>query len=147
MVPIVFFKLINANPNLQTMIITIKDETFSGKILQEISLEFATDIVTVQDIITNRVLNEVESYNNKLPEYFNGLIEPSDAEKTLNGYKLKPKKVIDAEKQVYVALDAFQRNVFFVLVDNLQSESLEQQVELRKNTTVSFIKLTPLVGG
>lgn len=129
------------------MTITIKDETFSGKILQEIALEFATDVVTVQDIITSRVIKEVENYNTKLPEYFNGLIEPSDAEKTLNGYKLKPKKVIDAEKQVYVALDAFQRNVFFVLIDNLQSESLDQQVELRKDTTISFIKLTPLVGG
>ncbi|MEQ7802006.1 hypothetical protein ABDJ41_19580 [Pedobacter sp. ASV1-7] len=129
------------------MTITIKDETFSGKVLQEINLEFATDFVTVQDIITSRVIKEVENYNSKLPAYFNGLIEPSDAEKTLNGYKLKPKKIIDAEKQVYVALDAFQRNVFFVLIDNQQSESLEQMVELSKNTTISFIKLTPLVGG
>lgn len=129
------------------MTITIKDETFSGKVLQEINLEFATELVTVQDIITGRVMKEVENYNSKLPAYFNGLIEPSDAEKTLNGYKLKPKKIIDAEKQVYVALDAFQRNVFFVLIDNLQSESLEQMVELSKNTTISFIKLTPLVGG
>lgn len=129
------------------MTITIKDETFSGKVLQEINLEFATDFVTVQDIITGRVIKEVENYNSKLPAYFNGLIEPSDAEKTLNGYKLKSKKIIDAEKQVYVALDAFQRNVFFVLIDNQQSESLEQMVELRKNTTISFIKLTPLVGG
>jgi len=129
------------------MTITIKDETFSGKVLQEIDLEFPTDIVTVQDIITGRVTREVENYNSKLPAYFNGLIEPSDAEKTLNGYKLKPKKIIDAEKQVYVALDAFQRNVFFVLIDNLQSESLEQMVELKKSTAISFIKLTPLVGG
>lgn len=33
------------------MTITIKDETFSGKVLQEINLEFATDFVTVQDIL------------------------------------------------------------------------------------------------
>lgn len=129
------------------MIITIKDETFSGKILQELELEFKTDVVTIRDIIVNRVTREVENYNNKLPEYFNGLIEPSDAEKTLNGYKLKSKKLIDAEKQAYIALDAFQKNGFFVLVDNTQSESLDQEIELRKNTLVSFIKLTPLIGG
>jgi len=129
------------------MLLTIKDETFAGKILYEISLEFKTDVVSVKDIITERVIQEVENYNHKMPEYFNGLIEPSDAEKTLNGYKLKPKKIIDGEKQVYTALDAFQKNGFFVLVDNQQAGNLEQLVTLKSSTVVSFIKLTPLVGG
>jgi len=129
------------------MLLTIKDETFAGKILHEIGLEFASDSVSIKEIITERVLQEVESYNQKLPLYFNGLIEPTDAEKTINGYKLKPKKVIDGEKQVYIALDAFQKNGFFVLVDNLQVENLEQIVQLRQDTSISFIKLTPLVGG
>src|SRR5262245_46793155 len=129
------------------MTITVKDETFSGKILNEITLEFKSESVTIRDIISGRVLQEVKAYNDKLPEFFNGLVEPTDAERTLNGYRLKPKKLIDGEKQVYIALDSFQKNGFFVLVDNVQSESLEQEVELRKSTTVSFIKLTPLVGG
>ncbi|MEO3405565.1 hypothetical protein AAFN85_16765 [Mucilaginibacter sp. CAU 1740] len=129
------------------MVITIKDETFAGKILQELDLEFETNMVTVRDIITSRVVKEVHLYNSKLPEYFKGLVEPSDAEKTLNGFKLKTKKLIDAEKQVYVALHAFQNNSFFVLVDNTQSEDLNQEVALRAETSISFIKLTPLVGG
>jgi hypothetical protein len=101
----------------------------------------------VKEIITERVICEVDNYNLKLPEYFNGLIEPSDAEKTLNGFKLKPKKLIDSEKQVYIALDAFLKNGFFILIDDVQSESLEQMVELRHDTVISFIKLTPLIGG
>lgn len=129
------------------MLVTIKDETFAGKIIRELNLEFVTESVTIRDIITGRVLQEVENYNHKLPEYFNGLIEPNDAEKTLNGYKLKSKKLIDGEKQVYTALDAFQKNGFFVLVDNIQAEELEQVVHLRAGTIISFVKLTPLVGG
>jgi hypothetical protein len=129
------------------MIITINDETFAGKILRELEIEFKTETVTIRDIISARVMQEVDDYNNKMPEYFNGLIEPSEAERTLNGFKLRSKKTIDAEKQVYVALSAFQNNGFFVLVDNLQSESLDQQVELRDTTRISFVKLTPLVGG
>lgn len=129
------------------MIITIKDETFAGKILQELNLEFKTDMATIRDIISSRVTKEVEQYNSKMPEYFNGLVEPSNAEKTLNGFKLKAKKVIDAEKQVYIALHAFQNNAFFILVDNKQSESLDQEIALRTDTKISFIKLTPLVGG
>jgi hypothetical protein len=129
------------------MTIAIKDENFSGSIIQEINLYFQQENVTVRDIITQRVIHEVENYNQKLPEYFNGLVEPSDAEKTINGFKLTTRKMIDAEKQVYVALDAFTKNGYFLLIDTIQSESLEQEVFLKSTTSISFSKLTPLVGG
>lgn len=130
-----------------TITISIKDENFSGKVLQEVLVGFYSETVTIKDIIEARVRQEVENYNKRLPEYYNGLIEPGDAEKTINGFKLRSKKPIDGEKQVYVALDAFQKNGFFVLVDNLQSASLEQTVPLSNDTQISFVKLTPLVGG
>lgn len=133
---------------MEFMTITIKDETFAGQVLHEVLLEFQTQTVTVKEIIENRVTTEVEAYNQKMPDYFKGLIEPTEAEKTLNGYKLKQsKRRIDAEQQVYTALDAFQKNGFFMLIDNFQAESLEQLIELQPSTTISFIKLTPLVGG
>lgn len=127
--------------------ITITDENFAGEILNKILLDFESERATVAQIISKRVSVEVASYNAKLPEYFNGLIAPTDAEKSLNGYKLKAKKTIDAEQQAYIALDAFQKNGFFVLVDNRQAESLEEEILLSEDTKVSFIKLTPLVGG
>lgn len=129
------------------MLISVADASFTGKVLQKIELEFATEWVTVKDIITARVNQEVEEYNQKQGEYFRGLVIPSEAEQTLNGYKLKDKKRIDAEKQVYVALNAFQNNGYFVLIDNVQSEDLEQKVLLKADTSINFVKLTPLVGG
>jgi hypothetical protein len=130
-----------------TFTISVKDENASGKILQETSIGFKTETVTIKEIIEARVRQEVDNYNKRMPEYYTGLVEPGDAEKTINGYKLRSKKTIDAEKQVYVALDAFQKNGFFVLIDNKQCTSLDQTVQLRNDTYVSFIKLTPLVGG
>ena len=130
-----------------TIMVTVKDENFSGNIAQEISIGFNSATVTVQEIIESRVRQEVANYNSKLPEYYNGLVEPTDAEKTVNGYKLRSKKPIDAEKQVYVALDAFQKNGFFMLIDNHQYTSLDEQIQLHSNTQISFLKLTQLVGG
>ena len=129
------------------MTLTIKDETVTGDIIREIDLIFISENITVKELITQRVLQEVALYNSKLPDYYNGLIEPTDAEKTLNGFKIHNNRTIDGEKQVYTALDAFMKNGYFVLIDNLQAETLEQQVKISKNTKVSFIKLTPLVGG
>jgi len=129
------------------MILTIKDTTIGGDLLNEIEIAVQNERTTIKDIIMSRVAAEVTAYNTKLPEYFTGLVQPSEAEKTLNGYKLKTRKKIDAEKQAYIALEAFQKNGFFVLIDDQQAEDLEKEVLVSEKTTVSFIKLTPLVGG
>lgn len=129
------------------MNILIKDEQLNGTITNQFEIEIEDSYISTKDLIEKRVAFEVENYNKKLPNYFNGLVEPSDAERTLNGFKLKPKQIIDIEKQVYIALDAFQKNNFFILVDNQQLEELDQKIALNKHSNVSFIKLTPLVGG
>ena len=129
------------------MNIVICDELLNGTITNQFEISLESDSLTVRDLITKRVSIEIDNYNKRLPQYFNGLIEPKEAERTLNGYKLKPKQLIDVEKQVYIALDAFQKNGFFVLVDNEQLEELEQQVVLKSTSKISFVKLTPLVGG
>ena len=54
---------------------------------------------------------------------------------------------MDPEKQVYIALTAFQKNGFFLLLDTIQASSLEQEVFLTSDSKISFLKLTPLVGG
>jgi hypothetical protein len=129
------------------MNILISDELLNGTISNQFEIEIESDTISIEELISKRVAMEVENYNNKLPEYFKGLVEPSDAEKTLNGFRLKKRQLIDVEKQVYVALDAFQKNGFFVLIDNQQVDELNQMVTLRSNSKISFVKLTPLVGG
>jgi hypothetical protein len=127
--------------------IIIKDETATGKPIREIPVSFANALTTVKDIIIARVKAEVEAYNEELPEYFQGLVQPSNAEQTLNGYKLRERRKIDAEKQWLIALEAFKKNGYFILIDNIQAESLEQMVVVSENSNISFVKLTPLVGG
>ncbi|MFI0429194.1 hypothetical protein [Mariniflexile sp. HMF6888] len=130
------------------MELILKDITFTGDILNQIKIAVANERTTVKDLIAARVEAEVEAYNNKLPEYFNGLIQPTNAEKTLNGFKLRDRKQkIDIEKQVLIAYDAFQKNGYFILIDDQQADDLEQEVLVNKSTEINFVKLTQLVGG
>lgn len=131
------------------MVVTVKDETYTGKILHELELEFTTEKVTVKAIIEERVKQEVHKYNQYLPERFMGLVKPSKKENLLNRVGLKSKKPpkIDSEKQIYIALEAYAKNGFFVLVDNKQCDALHDEVILHANSKISFLKLTPLVGG
>ena len=103
--------------------------------------------MTVRELIRRRVYEEVQEYNLKDPDYFRGLVQPTDAERVLHGYRLRQRRKIDWEKQYQKAIEAFERNGFFILVDDRQVEGLDAEIEIRLNTEVSFIRLLPLVGG
>ncbi|MEK7255754.1 MAG: hypothetical protein AAB316_13475 [Bacteroidota bacterium] len=126
-------------------ILTIKDETALGNVLHQIELAVAEEIITVRELIRQRVFAEVDAYNHKADQVFHGLVQP--AEVLLNAAEKREKRFVDAEKQFYVALDAFQKNGFFILVDDRQAESLDEEILVTKDASVSFVKLTQLVGG
>lgn len=132
---------------IKIMKLTIQDESMTGKLLHQLILEVESETITVQELIRARVYAEVEAYNDKKPGLFNGLVQPEEAERVLNGYSLKKNRNIDAEKQYYIALNAFQKNGFFMLVDNYQIGDLEEPIIVGDDTKVSFVRLTPLVGG
>ncbi len=132
---------------LHENIIKIRDENNLGVVYHELELSFANVQVSVTDIITQRVFQEVEQYNKKAANYQHALVKPKAAEVKINSASKKNKRLINAEKQVEVALSAFLNNGFFMLVDDKQAEELDELITIKPGTTVSFIKLTPLVGG
>lgn len=128
--------------------LTVRDETTSS--LDEdcvFTLDFPTERVTVRELIRARVYGEVGEYNASLPEHFRGLVQPTDAEKTLNGYRLRGPRGIRPEAQYEKAIEAFEGNGFLLLVDDRQVEDLDRVIEIEPQTTVTFLKLVPLVGG
>jgi hypothetical protein len=54
---------------------------------------------------------------------------------------------VDWQKQFEVACEAFCRGGFLVLVDEGQKTELDEEITLVPGTEVTFLRLTPLVGG
>jgi hypothetical protein len=130
------------------MQVCVRDETPSGESLWELSLEFLSERITVRELLRERVHHEVREFNRQQDKLvFHGLVQPEDAERTLNGSKLKSHRPLDWEVQFALAVEGFSTNAFFILVDNRQAETLDEEFVVGPQTTVSFIKLTPLVGG
>jgi hypothetical protein len=130
--------------------LTIRDETtfsFGGDNDEEFTLDVLTERITVRGLIRTRVHQEVRDYNLRQPEYFRGLVQPTDAERTLNGFKVRQGRRIDPEKQFEGAIESFYRNGFLILVNDRQVDELEEEIEVGPDTTVTFLKLVPLVGG
>jgi hypothetical protein len=110
-------------------------------------LDFLTERITVRELIRSRVYQEVKDYNTNQPEYFRGLVQPTSTEMTLNGYKFRQLRQIDWETQFEKAITAFEGNGFVILVDDEQVTELEEEIVVAPGTSVTFLKLVPLVGG
>jgi len=127
----------------------IRDETTAslGKTEHSFTVHVSGEKISVRELIRLRVNQEVEDFNNRQPAVFRMLVQPNDTERTLNGYKFHKPRLVDAMTQYDKAIEAFEGNGFIVLVDDYQIESLDDEIALRPETSVTFLKLVPLVGG
>ena len=130
-----------------TATLTIRDETTSGQVLNEWSLDVLTEWITVRELIRSRVYQEVQDYNHSQPEYFRGLVQPTNAEQSLNGFKLRKRRTLDWKPQFEKAITAFEANQIIILISDRQVSSLDEEIEIKPGTLVSFLRLTLLVGG
>ena len=128
------------------MTVTVRDQSGARR-TAELTLSRIPDRITLRELIRTRVREEVALANAEPGHEFRTLVQPTDSEVSLNGYRLRRPKTIDWHRQAAVAEDAFAANGFFVLVDGRQIEDLEEELELTADSEVRFVKLVPLVGG
>lgn len=125
----------------------ITEELIDGKIIDQFEFELESSTLTLQELIYKKVTNEVEKFNLNLKNNVDIEEKLNIIEKLIFQNKQKPKTQVDIEEQYYLALASFQKNRFFVLIDDLQIEDINQTISLTSKTKISFVKLTPLVGG
>jgi hypothetical protein len=128
-------------------IVTFVDETTSGGRSDGWALEIAEERIGAGELIRRRVFQEVAEYHARTPAVFQGLVQPQDTERVLNGYALRTPRRIDPEAQTELALKAFAGNGFLLLVGDRQLTELDDEIELVPGVEVTFLKLVALVGG
>jgi hypothetical protein len=126
--------------------LVIHDRTASGTPIRTMDLD-VPDRFTLRDLIRTRVRDEVARHNLRPTLLFAGLVQPQGSRQTAAGYAMPRVARIDWERQASAALDAFERNGFFVIVNGRQVMELDEEIIFSGAMDVGFIKLTPLVGG
>lgn len=129
------------------MTVQVWDETIPGGRTPAGTLTLDAGRVTVRGLLRSRVFQEVERYNRSLGDTFQGLVQPEESERTLNGFRMKARRPLDAEAQCRRACASFEQNGFLVLIDGEQVTALDAAVELAADSEVEFVKLVPLIGG
>ena len=125
--------------------VAVLDETTSGTRRDAGALQFESSASTLREIIRQRVQQEVERFNQSDVEAFHGLVEPGETERILNG--VRERRYLNWQEQFARALAVFERNGFLVLVDDRQITGLDEKIPLTRQSTVTFLRLVPLIGG
>ena len=132
----------------------IRDETTLGRTGEAQALEFATERISVRELIRGRVYQEVREYNARralkaamLVPAAEGEVVPTATERLLNGDPRPARQRLDWEQQYARALRAFERGAYLILVDDRQVEGLDEEIALEADTQIAFLRLVPLAGG
>jgi hypothetical protein len=131
-----------------THTLTVRDESLLGDSAIARTLEFPTETITIRELIRERIYQEVQDYERGLDTWFKGLVQPEEAEEALNGPKgERRKRRVDWKDQFEVACKAYERQQILVIANDRQTMSLDETITLTRGSEVSFLRLTPLVGG
>lgn len=125
--------------------LSLHDETTSGENRSAGIFQFETASITLREIIRLRVQQEVARFNAAESEVFQGLVQPEESERILNGVRSRP--VLDWQRQFAKAIAAFKGNGFLVLLDHRQIMDLDETLRLTAQSKITFLRLVPLIGG
>jgi hypothetical protein len=127
--------------------VTIKDQAGAGRVAARLTLDGIAGRITLRDLVRTRVREEVARYNARQGDVFPGLVMPDGAMPVRDGYRMPQPRRIDWEQQARQAIKAFERNGYFVLVDDRQVTELDEELMLTADSDIRFIRLVQLVGG
>lgn len=127
----------------------ITDETLSGVSLNTMNLYFEENQINLSQLIATRVSIELESFSQKEENSTYTLLESSKFQTFQSDTKASKGEeyALYVSQNIKIALDAFRNNQFMVFINDHQVDNLDATFLLDEIEKVSFIKLTPLVGG
>ncbi len=123
------------------------DEAIPGQRVGAGSITCESGAITARELIRSRVEQEVQRYNQSLPEVFQGLVQPEESERILNGFRMTERKPLHSEVQFRRACQSFESNGFLLMVDGRQIGDLAAVLDLKAESEIQFVKLVPLIGG
>ena len=146
-------------------LLKLVDEHFgTGETARKPALELrlVSEKVTVRDIISRRVADEVESVNAERLSYAirheqtrsflipieKGSVEDQLKPSLFDRIKKRPNQnLLNANKEIKRAIEAFESRSFLLLFDDRQIEDLDYEIPLMPDSEVVFLHLSPLKGG
>jgi hypothetical protein len=111
------------------------------------------DHLKLRDLITTMVIKEIEAFRLRQEERkLARVMSRQQIERGVSGGKVDPgehdiQQEVNVDEAIAVAIQAFEDGLYFVFIEDVQQTELDQEVLLKTNSKVMFLRLTALVGG
>lgn len=129
------------------MHIVAVDQVLGSTDFSQVIIDWREDVpVTLRFLIEERVRLQWDDWENDTAREANGVAEPSFYQSPIAAPARRPcPKTV--EGAIAEALQSFDTNGFFVIVDGQQVCDLDTMIRLTPKSEVRFLRLAPLVGG
>lgn len=143
--------------------VEIRTKIMGSKVAEEsalsnVVLELLSESITVAELIARTVEEQIqEAYSKQLDQdqirqalnrqYFTQ--EDIDQQIAHDGSVRKARRdpMLQIPQEIQRAQNAFDRNIFLLVVDGQQATELNEMLHLKATSKITFLRLTPLVGG
>lgn len=122
--------------------ITVRDESLQGT-QPSWQLDILEERSTLREVIRSRIYQDVSEYNAKQRSQRHCLIPPPSLLQALAEHI----PVLDWQVQYNQAIKAFEQRSYIVIIDDQQITQLDCPMRFTAQSTVTFFKLIPLIGG
>jgi hypothetical protein len=96
----------------------MRDTSRAGHVLGGARVLDLPDEVRVRDVLHARIRGEVAAYNTDPGPVFRGLVQPSDAVRHSDGFRMRAPRTLDAELLIAAAEEATDRGIVQLLLDD-----------------------------
>jgi hypothetical protein len=123
--------------------ITLQDASLQGQQQSPWQMDIFEEQSTLREILRSRIYQEVSEYNAKKRSQSLCLITPRPVEPQ----QADAAPPVDWQIHYEQAIAAFMKKRYLVLINGRQMTKLDAPVHLTDQTTITFLKLIPLIGG
>ena len=120
----------------------VREQVFGTAGVTESEITIPAGVTTAEELL-GRIVRAYARERDQTPRVW--LFDREETDVLLNEPRSIPEP--SGEAEVKRAMQAFRQRRILMLVDDRQVESLDSELELFADSEVSFLRLTPLIGG
>jgi hypothetical protein len=125
--------------------IEMRDVSPGGHLLSEAVVEDLPVRTTLRQVLDTRVRAEVDRYNRELGPTYRGLVQPEDAIRFSDGFRMRAPRRLDADHLLTAVQEAVTAGVVVFEVEGERVGNLGHELDLTRTVTITTVMVRPIV--
>lgn len=123
----------------------ITDVAPGGYRLSGATVEDLPELVTLRQILVQRLRSEVASYNRELGTTFHGLVQPADAVRYSDGFRMTNPRALDEDHLFTAVEEAVNAGLVVFRFAERTFTELDEELDLGEHDQLTIVMRRPII--